>query len=119
MRICFIGTTNKNYVMVNTLILKNNNDESKPVIVIDRDLTEYTIEDGIIKMEWRGCYVWDGENPNYNINDLDLNDYEADIELEDDAPEDYELKINNILFIKEQLHSVKIAKRIHRRFAII
>ena len=37
MRICFNGTTNKNYVMVNTLILKNNNDESKSVIVIDRD----------------------------------------------------------------------------------
>ena len=90
MRICFTGTTNKNYVMVNTLILKNNKDESKPDIVIDRDLTEYTIEDGIIKMEWRGCYEWDGENPNYNIDYLDLDDYEADIELEDDAPEDYE-----------------------------
>ena len=55
MRICFTGTTNKNYVMVNTLILKNNNDESKPVIVIDRDLTEYTIEDG---MERLLCMGW-------------------------------------------------------------
>ena len=101
MRICFTGTTNKNYVMVNTLILKNNKDESKPDIVIDRDLTEYTIEDdGTIKMEQRGCYVWDGENPNYNINDLDLNDYEATIEAEDDAPEDYELEIDSILFIR-------------------
>ena len=101
MKICFTGTTNKNYVMVNTLILKNNKDESKPDIVIDRDLTEYTIEDdGTIKMEWRGCYVWDGENPNYNINDLDLNDYEATIEAEDDAPEDYELEIDSILFIR-------------------
>ena len=101
MRICFKGTTNKNYVMINTLILKNKKDESKPVIVIDRDLTEYTIEDdGTIKMEWRGCYIWDGENPNYNINDLDLNDYEATIEAEDDAPEDYELEIDSILFIR-------------------
>ena len=39
MRICFTGTTNKNYVMVNTLILKNNKDESKPDSVIDRYLT--------------------------------------------------------------------------------
>ena len=111
MRICFTGTTNKNYVMVNTLILKNNKDESKPDIVIDRDLTEYTIEDGIIKMEWRGCYVWDGENPNYNINDLDLNDYEATIEAEDDAPEDYELEIDSILFIGDQLQFVEIMKK--------
>ena len=103
MRICFNGTTNKNYVMVNTLILKNNKDESKPVIVIDRDLTEYTIEDGTIKMEWRGCYEWDGENTNYNIDYLDLDDYEADIELEDDTPENYELEIDSILFIGDQL----------------
>ena len=79
MRICFTGTTNKNYVMVNTLILKNNKDESKPDIVIDRDLTEYTIEDGIIKMEWRGCYEWDGENPNYNIDYLDLDEYDRQV----------------------------------------
>ena len=110
MRICVKGTTNKNYVMINTLILKNKKDESK-VIVIDRDLTEYTIEDGIIKMEWRGCYVWDGENPNYNINDLDLNDYEATIEAEDDAPEDYELEIDSILFIGDQLQFVEIMKK--------
>ena len=51
-------------------------------------------------MEWRDCYVWDGEKPNYNINDLDLNDYEATIEAEDDAPEDYELEIDSILFIR-------------------
>lgn len=27
-------------------------------IIIDRDQTDYTMEDDYLSMEWRGCYLW-------------------------------------------------------------
>lgn len=64
-------------------------------IVIDRDTTEYTIVDGKLSMDWFGCYVWDGEKRNYDMPTSCVFSNLAGVEIEDDAPEDYELSITN------------------------
>lgn len=96
MRIYFSGITNKNYCMINSITFRLPNGCS---LTIDRDETEYTIEDdGEISMTWYGCYLW--EIDGYNIVDHPayLNDDGAgllegaeleSVNLEDDADEDY------------------------------
>lgn len=100
MRIEFVGTTNKDYVMINIAKFKL---KSGSVITIDRDTTEYTIENGKLDMLWRGCYMWAIDNWNIfddetYITDADefaklVDGAELELELEDDADEDYEVKI--------------------------
>ncbi len=59
-------------------------------IRVDRDETDYDFEDGDLSMEWRGCYVWDGEKPDYDITPEALKDAVLEeVEIEDDAPEGY------------------------------
>ena len=91
----FAGTTNKDYVMINTMTFRLKTGKE---VVLDRDYTGYTIEGGNLGMTWRGCYYWDGETASYLTED-DLNDLrEADlicVDLEDDADEDYEVVIES------------------------
>ena len=55
MRISFECRTNKNYVAINTAKFVLSNGLS---ITVDRDTTEYGIEDGILTMTWKHCYLW-------------------------------------------------------------
>lgn len=100
------GKTNKDYVMINTakLTLPDEN-----VLTIDRDKTEYSIEDGKICMNWDYCYLW-------AVNDIDifivkayldgdnkelisiLNQGTLELELEDDADPDYVVEVEEWSF---------------------
>lgn len=95
MNIEFSAKTNKDYVMINTATFKLSDGRT---IIIDRDITEYTNEDGNLEMLWRGCYIW-AINDDYLDEPLYL-EYEefvklmegaelVELYLEDDADEDY------------------------------
>lgn len=93
----FNGKINKPYMMVNTATFKLAGGGS---IVIDRDSTEFTIEDGKIDMLWRNCYIWCIndvclEEPYYPDNNAFIelmNGAElVELYLEDEADEDYEI----------------------------
>lgn len=109
MRIEFTGTTNKDYVMINTAKFKL---KSGSVITVDRGETDWSIDNGRLEMEWLGCYIWAIDD--MNIFDQEdeyghpVNTYyamtefkklvegaELKLELEDDADEDYEVKIES------------------------
>lgn len=98
MRIEFHADTNKDYCMINTAVFKVQDME----VVLDRDTTEYTIEDGHLDMLWRNVYI-------HAITDKGVTDFFDDLylhdntytddwefvrfELEDDAPDaDYDVK---------------------------
>lgn len=96
MRIEFVCKTNKPYVMINTLQCQTD----KGIITIDRDETEWTIEDdGTMQMVWSGCYVWDGEEMHYpdkrNVKMIAKTIRTIEFELEDDADKDYEIIISS------------------------
>lgn len=55
-----MAVTNKDYCMVNTLIATMPDGEE---YVFDRDMTEYSINNGVLVMNWYGIYLWDGEEP--------------------------------------------------------
>lgn len=103
MRIEFKGTTNKDYMMVNTAKFRL---KTGSVITIDRDETEFTIEDGKIDMVWRGVYLRAVDDFNIVDSDAYIKDAEEfaklvidgklELELEDDADEDYWVNIENI-----------------------
>lgn len=97
MRIEFLAKTNKDYLMVNVARFEL---AGGGTLTIDRDETEYTIEDGNLSMLWRDCYIWE-------INGVSLEEclvinndaFEElmdgakliELELEDDADDDYEV----------------------------
>ena len=107
MKIEFVCKTNKEYVMINTLLLTL---KSGAVLTIDRDETLYDIDEkGNLSMTWEGCYLWalDGFNifsSEYYCGvrpaDFEKNEFikltegaGASFELEDDADEDYEVEL--------------------------
>lgn len=109
MQINFFATTNHPYVRVNTVrfTLKNGS-----TLTIDRDSTEYTINDGVLSMVWNGCYLWALDDKNifgdngYHITDQYaveelyklLDDATMELELEDDADEDYFVNVTSWWF---------------------
>lgn len=98
MKIEFSGTY-KNKVVeeeslyLNTITIKRNDGK---IVTIDRDETFYTAEKGDVDILFRGIYEWNGEEKLYpKYKDIDLYN-EAEIinyEIEDDAPEGYDLTI--------------------------
>ena len=84
----FEGTTNKDYLMVNTARFRYPDGRE---VTIDRDATYYDIENGKLSMEWCGCYIWD-EDAQY-LTEEDAEELAKaeliGLELEDDADEDY------------------------------
>lgn len=106
MRLNITAKTNKEYVMINTakLTLPDGN-----VLTIDRDTTEYSIENGDLYTNWDYCYLW-------AVNDIDLfinkayldedneelvsilNKSKLELELEDDADPDYKVKVEEWFF---------------------
>ena len=100
MRITFICRTNKNYVAINTakFILPTGS-----TITIDRDETEWDINNNELSMVWRRCYVWaiDGNNiftegayitDGANFEDL-VSNARIMLEVEEDADDDYEVDV--------------------------
>lgn len=102
MMIKFIGESNCKSVWINTVTFKM---ADGTIAVVDRDTTycdflEFSMQSKdhyccVMDMDWFGCYIWNGENCNYNIEAMDFEDAEiVSIDIEDEAPENYEVKIN-------------------------
>lgn len=91
MRIEFEGITNSKDVYINTATFRL---PSGREVTVDRDRTEWSVSDaGILRMEWKNCYIWDEEEARYEF-PKEFDDAEfVSIEVEDDAPEGYEVEI--------------------------
>ena len=89
----FTGTTNKDYVMINLIQCKDKNGNK---FAIDRDATEYKIDNNQLDMTWHNCYFWDDNGAIY-LTDEDYENLQdaviTDIEIEDDADVDYQVTI--------------------------
>ena len=97
MQLTFTAKTNKDYVMINTAEFRL---KDGTLLTIDRDETRYSIENGILQMEWTGCYLWEINSINiFNepayLNEDSIKLFEAaelfKLNLEDDADSDYEV----------------------------
>lgn len=96
MRIEFTAKTNKDYLMVNEAIFHL---KTGGTLTLDRESTEYTIEDGNLSMEWFNIYLWAINDiaifinePTAFVNESIANLLEGswvELILEDDADEDY------------------------------
>lgn len=65
-------------------------------VKLNRTITEYTVDDGVLNMTWKGCYIQNDEKKknDHSINPAMFKDANiVDISLRDDAPEGYELLI--------------------------
>lgn len=86
-----MAVTNKDYCMINTLVATAPDGTE---YVFDRDMTEYSIKNGVLIMNWYGVYLWDGEELTYiDIDSQAFKDIvtnaEFSFELEEDAEKDY------------------------------
>lgn len=68
-------------------------------VTIDRDWTDYDLEDGEADIVFRGIYLWDDNGAAYPDNTKDLALYDGatlagyELEEDDDLPEDYDLTL--------------------------
>lgn len=98
MKIEFTGTyknkiVEKESLYLNTISIKRNDGK---IVVIDRNETDYTIENGTVDILFRGIYEWDYETviyPNNKDTDLYNNALIVGYEIEDDAQSGYDLII--------------------------
>lgn len=100
MRIAFTGKTNKNYVAINTITFSL---KKGGTLTVDRTETDYTIANGVLSMEWRGCYIWE-INGVCTEEELRLDDDVftellqgakiVNVDIEDDVEKDYTVKIS-------------------------
>lgn len=90
----FYGTATVDICMINTITFLLSDGRE---VIIDRDTTEYTVENNNLSMLWRGCYIWDGGNKNYLDSESEINLFFnakiIDIDIEEDAPENYNVTI--------------------------
>lgn len=110
MKINFLCKTNKDYVMINTLKIQLN---SGSVLTLDRHNTEYSISDSnksgeyLLNMKWTNCYLWAIDEENLWCDDEALIEEDCEklfegakfieLELEDNADEDYYVSIELLL----------------------
>lgn len=100
MKIEFHGTykneiTKQYGLMLNLLYVRL---KSGDIITLDRDETEYTLENGTADIVFRNTYDWNSDEeeffPNYDLCPEDFDGAEiVEYEIEDDAPEGYDLEI--------------------------
>ena len=94
---------------INTVNFVIKKDGLRTKITIDRDSTEWTYNDGALSMRWNNCYLWaindchlfvteDENGTHYGLYNLDVEELRSLLdgaicyfELEDDAPEDYQV----------------------------
>lgn len=98
MNIDFVCNTNHDYVRINTLKVQL---PSGTIITIDRDHTEFSINEDELGMTWYGCYIWAvdgydifGFHGCHDVNVEELNNLimsgaNVFFELEDDVDSDY------------------------------
>ena len=97
-RLYFDCETNMKLARVNTAIFIFADGD---IVIIDRDITEYGFvhhtgasEGYFLDMTWKGCYIWNGEDQNYELKAKDFEGAElVSLDLEDDVPEKYEVKV--------------------------
>ena len=100
MKVEFNGTykneiVGKEPLYLNTITIKRNDGK---IVVIDRDETNYSIENGSIDILFRGVYEWKDDKIYPNNNDAEKlynGALVVGFDIEDDAPEDYDLVIEN------------------------
>ena len=100
MKVEFNGTykneiVGKEPLYLNTITIKRNDGK---IVVIDRDETNYSIENGHIDILFRGVYEWKDDKIYPNNNDVEKlynGALVVGFDIEDDAPEDYDLVIEN------------------------
>lgn len=64
-------------------------------VTVDRDETEFTVDNGNVSMQWNNCYIWDGEQAEYNITEEMFEGARVkEIEVEDDADEEYDISFD-------------------------
>ena len=97
MKIEFTGTyknkiVEKEPLYLNTITIKRNDGK---IVIIDRNETNYTIENGIIDILFRGIYECENDEiyPNNESVELYDNALIVGYEIEDDAPSGYDLII--------------------------
>lgn len=95
MNIEFTAKTNKSYCMINTVTFRL---PEGTTLTIDREITDYSIEDGELSMVWEHCYIWEINGVNIFDREFPLNSDAASlletaelicVDLEDDADPDY------------------------------
>lgn len=104
----FECTSNTRTPWINTAIFAA---EDGTEFVLDRCHTEYSFnpETGEQPMEWRDVYLWDGEDENYDIpENLIKNATLKELEVEDDAPEDYEISCTGCWINDENGNSYEV-----------
>ena len=100
MRFYFRVKTNLEVPMINYAVFRFN---GGPPVFIDRDTTWFSVEkteDGMYEMgmDWSGCYIWNGEEPQYlgyGIDPTEDVDF-VGFELEDDAGEEYFVEVLDV-----------------------
>ena len=100
MKVEFNGTykneiVEKEPLYLNTITIKRNDGKT---VIIDRDETNYSIENGHIDILFRGVYEWKDDKIYPNNNDTEKlynGALVVGFDIEDDAPEDYDLIIEN------------------------
>ena len=104
--------SNKNYVMINTIIFKLPNGTT---ITVDRNKTEYSITkanpseaayDYLITIDWKECYIctinghhlWFDPSPIMDYEEFSelIKDAEVEFELEEDAGPDYRIDLISV-----------------------
>ena len=92
MKLVFKGITNDKDVWINYISFRLSSGE---IIVIDRTITHYAIENGHLDMYWRGCHTCKpGKKNDYTLKPQDFKGAEiVDISVRTDAPERYFVKI--------------------------
>ena len=88
MRLYIEAFTNDSTPWLNVMHLKTADGK---VLTLDRDTTQvWKYEKNYASIIWRGVYQWNGEKENYDLpKDIFKGAIVEDIEIEDDAPEDY------------------------------
>lgn len=101
MRINFKATTNSDKCYLNEIVLFTKNDDE---IVLDCEEKSCSApdENGNTTITFNTPYIWDGEGQEYDgqaILDYIDNSISFIADIEDDAPEGYELKVKELSFI--------------------
>lgn len=89
------GRCNMPGLFINTLVCTLENGED---VVLDRDNTMFSrTADGELDITWTSVYIWDGEDKDYEASHIDkvLDNVSAfEVEVEDDAPAEYDIVID-------------------------
>lgn len=96
MKIEFSGSyknkiTEDTSLMLNTITVKRRDGK---VVELDRDETNYGLENGNADIEFSGTYEWNGEDADYNLNPAEYDGAEVvGYDIEEDTPEGYDLRL--------------------------